>query len=72
MKANVTNKLNKVMNASVLRMQQIYRHQLVVCLYKFAFNERLRSLSCFVLSLFNYIACKEKTVACAKMKLYSI
>lgn len=59
MKANVTNKLNKAMNASVLRMQQIYRHQLVVCLYKFAFDEHLRSLSCFVLSLFNNIAFNE-------------
>lgn len=63
MKANVTNKLNKTMYASVLRMQQIYRHQLVVCFSKFVFDERLRSLSCFVLSLFNYIACNERTVA---------
>lgn len=60
------------MNASVLRMQQIYRHQLVVCFSKFVFDECLRSMSCFVLPLFNNIACKERTVACAKMKLYSI
>ena len=38
MKANVTNKLNKTMNASVLRMQQIYRHQLVVCLCQIRFQ----------------------------------
>ena len=57
------------MNASVLRMQQIYRHQLVVCLCQIRFDEGLRSLSCFVLSLFNYIASKERTVACAKMNL---
>lgn len=51
------------MNASVLRMQQIYRHQLIVCLCQIRFDECLRSLSCFVLSLFSSIACKERTVA---------
>ncbi|EFA98468.1 hypothetical protein HMPREF9019_2247 [Hoylesella timonensis CRIS 5C-B1] len=40
-----------------------------MCFSKFVFDERLRSLSCFVLSLFNYIASKERTVACAKMNL---
>ena len=28
-----TNKRNKTMNASVLRMKQIYQHKIVVCLY---------------------------------------
>ena len=32
-----TNKRNKTMNASVLRMKQIYQHKIAVCLYQICF-----------------------------------
>ena len=52
-----TNKRNKTMNASVLRMKQIYQHKIVVCLYPRFFHLTI-TFAAINLSSFGYFSLK--------------